>query len=83
MADQLAVGKTVFVRGNGYAGALGKVVAAREIGPDATHLTQVTTPHRGWRGHNGMMGMQGQHGGRHGGPMGGPMGGPDGAPTRQ
>ncbi len=83
LGDQLAVGKTVFVRGNGYAGALGKVVAAREIGPDATNLTQIKTPHRGWHGHNGQKGMQGQHGGRHGGPMGGPMGGPGGAPARQ
>jgi hypothetical protein len=81
MADQLAVGKTVFVRGNGYAGALGKVVAAREIGPDATHLTPVKAPHRGGHGHHGPRGMQGQHGGpHHGGPMGGPMSGPGGAP---
>jgi hypothetical protein len=83
LAEQLAVGKTVFVRGNGYAGALGKVVAAREIGPDATHLTAIRAPHRGERGHHGMMWRHGPHGGpMPGGPMpGGPMpGGPDAPP---
>lgn len=87
MADQLAVGKTVFARGNGYAGALGKVVAAREIGPDATHLTQVKAPHRGRHGEHGMKGMHGQRGWHHdgamGGQMGGRMGGPAGTPAQQ
>jgi len=77
MADALAVGKTVFVRGSGYAGALGKVVAAREIGPDATHLTAVRGPHPGgWRGEHGPKGMHGPEG------MHGPRGmGPGGMPT--
>lgn len=79
MADQLAVGKTVFVRGNGYAGALGRVVAAREIGPDATHLTQVKAPEHGRHGRGGSMGRHGPRGEHHGGPMSGA----DGTPARQ
>lgn len=78
MKDALAVGKTVFVRGDGYTGGLGKVVAAREIGPDATHLTAVHAPRpEGWHGHRG----PGEHRGpgdhhRMGPGMGPGMGGP-------
>lgn len=89
LADALAVGKTIFVRGDGYAGGLGRVVAAREIGPDATHLTPVMAPRpEGWHGRRGHgpedgpgrhMGP-GEHG-RHMGPGGpGPMGVDAGAP---
>ena len=49
MADALAPGKTVIVRGQGTASLLGKIVVARQIGPDAEHLTEV-------RGPRGMMG---------------------------
>jgi hypothetical protein len=82
LADTLAVGKTIFVRGEGYAGGLGKVVAAREIGPDATHLTAVHAPRaEGRHGRHGGHSPEGKHG-RHMGPGApGPMGGPDaGAP---
>jgi hypothetical protein len=57
------------------------VVAAREIGPDATHLTAIRAPHRGERGHHRMMRMHGPHGGpMHGGPM---HGAPDAAPAQK
>lgn len=71
MADALAVGKTVFVRGEGYAGSLGKVVAAREIGPDATHLTPIRAPRpEGWHGHRGEHGHPGMRDGHRGPGMG-------------
>ena len=44
MAAQLAVGKAIFVRGDGDAGPLGRVIGAREIGPDANSLTKVGGP---------------------------------------
>jgi hypothetical protein len=44
----LAAGKTIVVHGFGYAGPLGKAVEAREIGPDAAHLTRVAGPRPGW-----------------------------------
>ena len=40
----LAVGQTVFVRGEGMASGLGKVIAARAIGPNAQQLTDVKGP---------------------------------------
>jgi hypothetical protein len=54
LGDALAVGHEVVVHGFGYAGPLGKAVAAREIGPDATHLTRVAEPHPGWGREHGM-----------------------------
>ena len=44
---QLAVGQAVFVRGDGMSSALGRVVGAREFGPDAQHLTALQVPHGG------------------------------------
>jgi hypothetical protein len=73
LGDMLAAGKTVVVHGFGYAGPLGKAVAAREIGPDAAHLTRIAAPRPGW----GMFGHE--HGPHHWGHDGdGPMHGPDG-----
>ena len=68
----LEAGKLIAVRGIGYAGALGKSVAAREIGADAAHLSKVAGP--GW----GMMGHE--HGPQHwdGEGEGRMMRGPDG-----
>lgn len=54
LADQIKPGSTITVRGMGSENLLGKVVAARQIGPDATHLVDVRGP-QGMPGH-GMMG---------------------------
>jgi hypothetical protein len=57
LGDALAAGKPLFVRGNGVSSPLGKVILAREIGPDESHLTQVATPwERGGPWMRGMMG---------------------------
>lgn len=55
----LAIGKTVVVRGVGYAGPLGRVIAVQQIGPDKANLTAVATPRPEMRGH-GMM-RHGEH----------------------
>lgn len=44
LAPTLTVGAPVTVQGNGFEGPLGRVIEARSIGPDASHLTQVATP---------------------------------------
>ena len=44
LADQIKLGSTITVRGMGSENLLGKVVAARQIGPDATHLVDVRGP---------------------------------------
>ena len=44
LATALAVGAPVSVQGSGSEGPLGRVIAARAIGPDAAHLTQVALP---------------------------------------
>ncbi len=44
MSAQLAVGQAIFVRGDGDAGPLGRVIGAREIGPNANSLTRVGGP---------------------------------------
>ncbi len=54
LADQIKPGSTILVRGMGSENLLGKVVAARQIGPDAAHLVDVRGP-QGMMGH-GMMG---------------------------
>jgi hypothetical protein len=58
--------------------ALGRVVAARELGPDQANLTAIAAPHFGMGEH----GMHGEHAGMHphremggGGMGGGAMGG--------
>ncbi len=86
LASLLAPGKTVAVKGWGYAGPLGKIVAARQIGPDTAHLQMVAHPRfdgPGGRffGHGPMMDGRGfGPGGMMGGPGGGfgPGGGPGG-----
>ncbi len=46
LTAQLAIGAPLTVRGEGYTGPLGHVVAARELGPDAQHLSRVAaSPH--------------------------------------
>jgi hypothetical protein len=44
MAAQLAVGQTLFVRGDGMASPLGRVIVAREIGPNAGQVVQAPPP---------------------------------------
>jgi len=51
LAAQIAPGTTVYVQGAGYAGPLGRVVAARAIGPDASTTTAVAAPPRHGPGH--------------------------------
>ncbi len=46
LASTLTAGASVTVQGNGFEGPLGRVIEARSIGPDATHLAQVATPPR-------------------------------------
>ena len=78
MATTLAVGQTVFVRGDGVANGLGRVIAARAIGPNAQQVTEVAQPMR----HDGPGGAGpdgDRHGPRHGGPRG-PAGPPPAAP---
>jgi len=63
LGDALAPGKPLFARGDGVSSTLGKVVMARQIGPDEQHLSEVAAPwmHGGpWmhdRDGRGMMGM--------------------------
>lgn len=45
LGDQLAVGKSIAVKGPGSKTLLGTVLIARQIGPDAQHLTDVQVPH--------------------------------------
>jgi hypothetical protein len=48
LAETLAAGKTLVVRGEGYAGPLGRALEAHEIGADAEHLVAVRGPRPGW-----------------------------------
>ena len=85
LAATLAIGKPLVVRGEGYAGPLGRALDARQIGPDAAHLVAVAAPHgpwgeHGWREH--MDHMQGMMHGMMGNMMDGPDSGP-GAPPAQ
>jgi hypothetical protein len=50
LAEQIKPGSAITVRGMGSETLLGKVVAARQIGPDAAHLVDVRGPH-GMMGH--------------------------------
>jgi hypothetical protein len=50
LTAQLAAGLPLAVHGVGYTGPLGHVIAAREIGPDAAHLTKVAAPAHDERG---------------------------------
>ena len=44
LGDALTAGKPLFVKGNGVASPLGKIILARQIGPDESHLTEVAGP---------------------------------------
>ena len=44
LAAQIAPGATVYVQGQGYAGPLGRVIAAQAIGPDAASTTLIAAP---------------------------------------
>ena len=69
LAAQIAPGATVYVQGGGYAGPLGRVIAARAIGPDANSTTAIAAPPP-------------KHGPGHGPGRRGPGGGPrDGGPN--
>jgi hypothetical protein len=84
LAETLAVGKSVAVRGEGYAGPLGRVIAARQLGETKDSLKDVAAPRHGERrfGPGMRHGMHdGEHGPRGGGHHGGPrMGRGDGVP---
>ena len=75
LAAQLAVGQTLFARGEGIASPLGKLVMARQIGTDATKLTDVAAPRPSHDGMPGMMHRQMMHDPMMRGPHGRP--GPD------
>ncbi len=51
LAAQIAPGATVYVQGAGYAGPLGRVIAARAIGPDASSTTAIAAPPKHGPGH--------------------------------
>jgi hypothetical protein len=84
LAETLAVGKSVVVRGEGYAGPMGRVIAARQLGETKDSLKDVAAPRHGERrfGPGMRHGMHdGEHGPRGGGHHGGPrMGRGDGVP---
>ena len=67
LAELLTLGKSIAVRGDGYAGPLGRVVAARQLGADKDSLKDVAGPKPGER----RSGPGGRHGQRHGGMDGG------------
>lgn len=46
LAAQLTPGSALYVQGQGYAGPLGRVIAARAIGPSEAQVTQVAAPPR-------------------------------------
>lgn len=60
LATELAPGQTIYASGNGVSNALGKVVAARSIGPNQAQATAIAAPPPG---HG-----PGRHHGRPGGP---------------
>jgi hypothetical protein len=69
LAETLAVGKSVAVRGDGYAGPLGRVIAARQLGESKESLKDVAAPRHGERRfgpgmRHGMHGQDGEHGPR-------------------
>jgi len=69
-AAELTPGKSVFVQGFGYEGALGKIIAARALGADKDHTQPVAGPRMpGPGGHMwGHRPMMGGHGPMMGGP---------------
>ena len=79
LAPALAVGQSVFVRGEGVANGLGRVIGARAIGPNPQQLTEIAKPPARGDGPGGA-GPDGERcGPRHGGPRG-PAAAPPAAP---
>jgi hypothetical protein len=74
LSAELAVGQTLYARGDGVSNALGHVVAAKSLGASKEQATQLHGGRPGW-GHwmHGMMGAGGPHGDH-------PQGGPDAPP---
>ena len=62
LGEMLMPGKMVVVRGEGYAGPLGRVIAARQLGADKDSLKDIAGPRHGER----RFGPGGGHGPRHG-----------------
>jgi hypothetical protein len=77
LAETLTVGKSVAVRGEGYAGPLGRVIAARQLGETKDSLKDVAAPRHGERRFGPGM-RHGMHDGEHGRGWGGHHGGPQG-----
>jgi hypothetical protein len=44
LAAELKVGAPLYVQGDGFEGSLGRVIAARSIGPDATQVAEIAAP---------------------------------------
>lgn len=70
LAATLAVGQSVFVRGDGVANGLGRVIGARAIGPNAQQLTEIAGPPPRRDGPDGAGPEGDRRGPRHGGPRG-------------
>ena len=71
LAPTLAVGQTVFVRGEGVASGLGRVIGVRAIGPNPQQLTEIAGPRMRRAGPDGAGGPDNERrGGRHGEPRG-------------
>jgi len=66
MGAALAVGQAVFVRGDGTSNGLGRVIAARSIGPNAQQLTEIQGPPMRHGGPDGAGPDGDRHGPRHG-----------------
>ncbi len=79
LAPTLAVGQSVFVRGEGVANGLGRVIGARAIGPNPQQLTEIARPPARGDGPDGAGPDGERRGGRHGGPRG-PAATPPAAP---
>lgn len=70
VATTLAVGQTVFVRGDGVANGLGRVIGVRAIGPNPQQLTEIAGPRMRHDGPDGAGPDGDRRGPRHGGPRG-------------
>lgn len=81
LATQLAAGNTLYVSGDGYAGPLGRVIAARAIGPSKDQTTEIAAPRMAMHGPGMMRGMMRGMGPMHG--PGEPPPPPPGGPAPQ
>ena len=70
LAPTLAVGQSVFVRGEGVANGLGRVIGVRAIGPNPQQLTEIAGPPPHGDGPDGAGPDGGRRGPGHGGPRG-------------